>query len=102
MPLCAISVDRGEQIWEQEAVDDESRGVGDLDRRLAERLAERAGAPAHVVAGLGAIGELDSSIRGTGLKTCSPTKRSGWPLACASSAIDSDEVVVARISSGPV
>ena len=54
------------------------------------------------VSGLASSGNTTSTsaIRGTGLKTCSPAKRSGWPLACASSAIDSDEVVVA--STAPV
>ena len=37
----------------------------------------------------------------TGLNTCSPTKRSGRPLACASRSTDSEEVVLARIASGP-
>ena len=42
-----------------------------------------------------------SFIRGTGLKTWRPTNRSGEPLAAASSAIDSDEVVVASTASAP-
>ena len=39
-------------------------------------------------------------MRGTGLKTCSPTKRSGRSLAAASFSIDSDDVVVASTASG--
>ena len=39
------------------------------------------------------------SIFGTGLKTCSPTKRSGCPLAAARTLTGSDEVVVARTAS---
>src|SRR4051794_5558028 len=35
-----------------------------------------------------------SFIRGTGLKTCRPTKRSGWPEAWASSATESEDVVL--------
>ncbi len=42
-----------------------------------------------------------SRIFGTGLNGCKPTKFSGCPLACASSAIDSDEVVVASTASAP-
>ena len=51
--------------------------VGHLDGRLAERLAERAGArprPSSVAASGKA--SSTSSMRGTGLKTCRPTKRS--------------------------
>jgi hypothetical protein len=39
-------------------------------------------------------------MRGTGLKTCSPTNRSAWPEAAASSETDSDEVVVLSTASG--
>ena len=42
-----------------------------------------------------------SFIFATGLKTCSPTNCSARPDACASSATDSDEVVVLMIASGP-
>ena len=44
-------------------------------------------------------GDSISSIFGTGLKTCRPTKRSGWPLAPARTLTGSDEVVVARMAS---
>ena len=41
-----------------------------------------------------------SSIRATGLKTWRPKNRSALPLRSPSSAIESDEVVVARLASG--
>ena len=65
----------------------------------SQRARERSRTSARVS---GPNASSTSSIRVTGLNTCSPTNRSGWPLACASSATDSDEVVVATISSGPV
>ena len=39
-------------------------------------------------------------MRVTGLKTWSPKNRSAWPERLPSSAIESDEVVVARSASG--
>src|SRR3954453_18484775 len=48
------------------------------------------------VSSLAAAGNASSTsfIRGTGLKTCRPTKRSGWPEAWASSATESEDVVL--------
>ena len=92
-PGLAPSADGAEQVGEQQPVDDEARDVGDLDRGLAERVAQRAGPLARVSARLGGKASSISFIRGTGLKTCRPTKRSGWPLARASSVTDSEEVV---------
>ncbi len=90
-----------EEIGEEQAVDDESGLVGDLDRGLAQR---RAPVPDPVGrarrAGPSGRHSSTSSIRCTGLNTCRPNSRSGLPLAAARAATESDEVVVARSASG--
>ena len=96
-------VDGAEEVGEEQAVDDEAGRVGDLDGRLAERLAQRAGARA-ASSRRPAAGKASStsSIRGTGLKTCRPDeavgrarpRRPGRPT-------DSDEVVVASTAPAP-
>ena len=72
-------------------------GVRDLDRLLAQRHAQRARAR-RVSSSPRREHELDEVIFGTGLNTCRPAKRSGRPLASASSSTDSDDVVEARIA----
>ena len=71
--------------------------VGDLDGALAERHGQREGALARL-ARRRRCGNASSmsSMRGTGWKTWKATKRSGRPLASASAASGSDEVVVAE------
>ena len=66
-----------EQVREQQPVDDEARQVGgDLDGGLVQRLAQRV-RPAGACPRSASAGKASSTsaIRGTGLKTCSATKR---------------------------
>ena len=67
-----------EEVGEEQAVDDEARHVGHLDRGLAERLAQRARARARVACvASGGKASSTSSIFGTGLKTCSADEALG-------------------------
>ena len=97
-----MKLDGAEQVGEQQPVDDEARAC--RGPRPGSCRGPRT-APARVRArrrgSRGPKTSSISSIRGTGLNTCRPTNRSGCPLATARSAIDSDEVVVARIVVGP-
>ena len=99
--LAPCSATALEQVREQQPVDDEARRCPGPRRRSC-RAPRTARGRARASSSLAAAGNASStrSIFGTGLNTCRPTKRSGRPDASASSAIDSDEVVVARIASG--
>ena len=93
---------RVEQVREEQPVDDEAGLVGDLDRALAERLAEGAGAVGNAVAGPHRAGRAPPAPSAcTGLKTWKPKTRSAMPAPPSPSSADrSDEVVVARSASG--
>ena len=93
---------RAEEVGEEQPVDHEARQVGDLDGRLAQRVAQIERARRRV-ASVAAAGKASSTsfIFGTGLKTCRPTKRSDMPVARARRSTDSEDVVVARIASSP-
>ena len=90
-----------EEVGEQQPVHHEAGGVGDLDSRLAERLAELRAAASRVSSVAAAREDSSTSfILVTGLNTCRPTKRSGRPLRLPRArATESDEVVVARMAS---
>ena len=92
-PVSSSTRDRVEQVREQQPVDDEARRVRDLDGDLAERRAQRAGPRARVGVRGGGKTSSTRSIFGTGLNTCSPTKRPGRPVASASALTESAEVV---------
>ena len=91
--------DRVEQVRHEQPVDDEARVVVRADRLLAERVRE--GEDRLEVASEVAIVRTTSTsfITGTGLKKCSPAKRSGRCVAVDISVIVSDEVLEQKIVS---
>ena len=82
----------------QDAVGDEAGVVVDLDGVLPSCLGQRLDGCVGRVAGREAADTSTSFISGTGFMKCMPMKRSGRFVAAASSVIEIDEVLVARIA----
>ena len=81
-----VGADGIEQIRHEQSIDDEAGPIGRGNRLLAERTCER-GSRSDRSSSLVVSARITSTsfISGTGLKKCSPTKRSARSVAAASS-----------------
>ena len=91
-----------EQVREQQPVDHEAGDVGDLDGRLLEGLAQRERARAGLLARLAREHELDELHLRDGVEDVQARRSArGARSPRPGAATDSEEVVLARIASGP-
>ena len=85
-----------------EAVGDEAGAVLGADRRAAHPPRRPRRSPSSASAEESAVATTSTSfISAGGLKKCMPTTRSGWGTPAAIAVTGSEEVLVARIASGP-